>query len=127
MNNQDDKTSISNLDFEEVKFVSCECSSPDHALQMSYYDDDVNNDTASQEMYIPELYFNLQLSPYLGFWKRLWLGFRYIFGFTERRYSHWNCCLISEDGAKDIIKYCEIYLKDTEKAKKLNKRKRKIY
>jgi len=114
-------------------YVHCECHNPEHAMLVAYYDDDIElftkEDADDPNKYppLPELTFNLQLSPYLGFFKRIWVAIRYVFGFDYRR-GHWNCCMVNEKHARMIIKYCNAYLNDTKRVKELcNGNSRKIY
>lgn len=110
-------------DFMDETFVSCECDNPAHAMMLSYYDDDINDYDPKTDNHpvIPELSFNLQLNPYFGFWKRLWVGIKYIFGYSYKG-GHWNSCLVSEDNARTIIKYCNKFLDDCDKAKEIKEK-----
>jgi len=121
-------------DFFESFYVPCECYNPEHAMMVSYYDDGIalftkeDMDDPDKFLPLPELTFNLQLSPYLGFFKRIWVAIKYVFGVDYRR-GHWNSCMVDEEHARMIIKYCNAYLRDTKRVKGLygGKEKRKIY
>lgn len=55
----------------EHTYYTCSCSTPEHTLRLSYWDD--NNptfDTVNIEQYIDYQY---------GFFRRLWLAFKYVF------------------------------------------------
>lgn len=74
----------------ENKYFECECYSPEHTLRISY---DCSN---QRDKFIA---FYVQLSK-LPFWRRLWAGIKYIFGY-ECRYGHWEEFLLDDD---DVLK-----------------------
>jgi len=54
----------------------CDCGDVSHQFIVSWYKDNVDwND---------ELYIQVHLNQSMGFWKRLWHGIKYIFGFKCR-------------------------------------------
>lgn len=125
---RENKLYISATDLQDEVFIPCECGNVEHSLQITYYDDGINDgDWTDEYPPLPDLDFNLQLSPYLGFWKRLYYGIKYIVGIHSANKAHWNTCMVDEDGAKVIIEYCNKYLTDMEKAKEINNSKRKVY
>ena len=79
----------SKVGFEEL-FLSCDCFSDEHILRYTYYQDDEWE----------ELYTHIALHQYRNFWKRLWTGIKYIFGY-ESRYGHWDCVSLTK---KDAIR-----------------------
>jgi len=104
-------------------FIGCECSNPEHGAMISYHDDDVDGYIKNPEGWrdgyipIPELHIHVQLSPYLGFWKRIWVAIKYIAG-KYTKYSHWNTTMIRVEDAREIAKYCERYISDSQKSKR---------
>lgn len=69
--------------------VRCVCHSNQHLVHLDWFKED------------PELCVSVYLSPYLGFWKRVWGGMKYIVGYKPT-HSHWDSILVSVDDAKDI-------------------------
>ena len=67
---------------EEELFV-CDCGDLEHQFVVSWYPED--------EDWNDELYLNILLSQNYGFWKRLWIALKYLFGH--------RCCF----GAFDAI------------------------
>jgi hypothetical protein len=55
----------------------CECHSPDHTV---FFDYDGEGG---------ELYLTVHLTTHRGFWKRLWYGIKYAFGY-QCRYGAWD-------------------------------------
>jgi hypothetical protein len=59
-------------DRSETIYIGCECHVPEHIVKVSYFDWDHKDE--------PELYFELQADRHMGFWRRLQLGLKFIFG-----------------------------------------------
>lgn len=70
----------------ETYHFDCECQSPEHTLRFAV-------DPDSQD---PELYTEVYLNDHRGFFKRLWYGLRYIFGY-QCRYGAWDCWVMREE------------------------------
>jgi len=73
--------------------IICECHSTDHQL-VFLYDDDPAWD---------RIYVHVHLSPKRGFWKRLWYGLKYAFGYRSR-YGDFDEFVINPDDAWNIQK-----------------------
>lgn len=119
------------------KYFSCECNNPEHAMLVSYYDDDIEFtekrilDGKNVDCWpMPELTFNVQMNPYLGFWKRLWVGIKYILG-IQSKYMHWNVCVIREEQIDNLIELCTMHKDGLAHAKRvremMNVKKRQVY
>jgi hypothetical protein len=57
--------------------VRCACHSRDHTAYFDYFEED------------GELYLTIHLSESRGFWKRLWYGLKYAFGY-QSRFGAWD-------------------------------------
>lgn len=55
----------------ETEHFDCECYTPEHTVRFTYDPDD------------GDLYMSVYLWKW-PFWKRLWIGVKYIFGYTSR-------------------------------------------
>lgn len=73
------------------KIFICECQSPEHQIQF-WYDDD--------EKY-PTMYVTTHLITYDNFFKRLWIGLKYAFGY-KCRYGNWDEFLFKPTDVKDL-------------------------
>lgn len=64
------------------EYFDCECFSSEHTLRYVFYRSRKNwsEDDVTIEVY---------LNTYEGFWKRVWIAVRYIFGY-RCRYGHWD-------------------------------------
>lgn len=88
---------------EQTLYLSCECTNPDHLVQVTFFYDDDTEDYNACEMYI-----NAQLNHYLSFWRRCIEAFKYVFG-CSTKYSHWNTCLVSHAHAKELEAELQIF------------------
>lgn len=75
----------------------CECSSLEH--QMVFRWDNADN----------EVYANVHLADYKGFWKRLWHGLKYAFGYKSR-YGEFDEVILRKEDAANLQKVVD-YLK----------------
>jgi len=86
-------------EFDEHSIViSCECSSKEHNIQLSYYDD-----PADWEMYVS---FHLVRH---GFFRRLWRAIKYVLGY-HCRYGEWDELLIGTRDAREIGAFLQEYM-----------------
>ena len=69
----------------------CECSSCEHQLIIRY---DNNED---------EVYVNMHLANYKRFWRRLWHGLKYIFGYKSR-YGEFDEVILRKEDADNLQK-----------------------
>jgi len=67
----------------EKHFFSCQCHSPEHTLQFLF---DEEENELSTSVFLG--------NEYMPWWKRLWIGIKYIFGY-KCRYGHFDCFLLS--------------------------------
>ena len=83
------------------KFIRCECRSLDHLIHFQYFDDED----------WPELFLSVHLCNY-GFFKRLWVGLRYAFGYKSR-FGHWDEVVLWRDKVEELRGFINQFLKDT--------------
>ena len=76
------------------KYFECQCSSPEHRLVLSI-DDDLS------EEWPPELYTEVYLRTYGGFFKRVWTAFKYIFGW-KCKHGHFDCFILKPEDVADL-------------------------
>jgi hypothetical protein len=69
----------------------CDCSSCEHQLIVSWNNDD------------KEVYVQVHLSTYKGFWKRLWGGLKYAFGHRSR-YGDFDEVILRKSDAENLQK-----------------------
>ena len=79
-------------------FVVCSCSTPEHTIRFLHDRDE------------DELYTEIYLNQYKGFFKRLVIAVRYLFGYTCR-YGHWDSTLISKEEAQKLKHFLGNYTK----------------
>ena len=69
----------------------CDCSSCEHQLIVSWNNDD------------NEVYVHVHLANYSGFWKRLWHGLKYAFGYKSR-YGAFDEVILRKEDADNLQK-----------------------
>lgn len=72
----------------DTEIFICECNTPEHQFLLT-----------SDEDYI---YLTSYLSPYLGFFQRLVLGMKYIFGYKSK-YGAFDTIILSRSRTKKLI------------------------
>ena len=80
------------MQFSEVLHLDCDCLSIDHIIRFSYENDP---EYASSERIIT---IDVSLVNYKGFWKRLWYGLKYAFGYKSR-YGPYEVFLMNKKNA----------------------------
>ena len=88
-------------------FITCDCRSAEHILRYTYLIEDDEK----------ELFTEVYLHQYNSFWKRMWIGIKYVFGY-RCKYGHWDCVLITEEDAKRLKSFLETFLNDNRKETK---------
>ena len=103
------------MNSDKSKFFVCDCGDISHQFRISYNPDDDD---------WTELSIEILLSNYRGFWKRLWHGLKYAFGYKSR-FGAFDEVLLNYDSAstlKDMLEeYCKNFEKKHEAAAKLLK------
>ena len=72
-------------------YFDCQCSSAEHTIRFVVDPDD--ND----------IYLEVQLHKTNNIFKRMWLAFKYVCGYSCK-YGHWDVTLLGEDDRKSIVK-----------------------
>jgi len=93
-----------------LEYLECSCTSAEHLLRFTF-------DDGSGDDCCPEIYVDVQLNHFRGFWKRLWLGIKYIFGY-ECRYGHWDESLLLGDQVRQLRTMCDKHLEMWDKWEK---------
>jgi hypothetical protein len=86
----------------DLEYLECSCTSAEHLLRFTF-------DDGKWDDCCPEIYIDVQLNCFHGFWKRLWLGIRYIFGY-KCRYGHWDETLLLGDQVRRLRAICDKHL-----------------
>lgn len=97
---------------DDTMLVQCTCADTDHIMiwQMDsrFFDSDF------LEQYPPEFYVDVHLSTWKGFWCRLWVGIKYIFG-HKSRYGDFGGCSLNIKDADRIMEFLERYKNNCQK------------
>jgi hypothetical protein len=72
------------------EYVECACTSSEHTLRFVVDEED------------NEIYTDVQLARWHPWYMRVWLAIKYVFGY-QCKYGHWDCTIIQEEQAKQII------------------------
>lgn len=81
----------------EKRYFDCACDSSEHIIRF-IIDEDVDKIGKKYR----DIYLEIQLSQSNNWFKRLWKGIRYIFGY-ECKYGHWDCILLKDEDREAII------------------------
>ena len=93
---------------EEDCFILCACYSTEH--QAFFWHDTSGNP--------PELYVHFHLITHRGFFKRLWYGLKYAFGY-KCRFGAWDEFLFNEENENKLYNYLkERHVKEEEEEKR---------
>jgi len=71
-------------------YIPCECHSVDHVVRF----------TKDEEWGV---YVNVQLDPYLPFWRKVWVALKYVFGHYEQ--CHWAECVLTDDTRDKVVEF----------------------
>ena len=74
------------------KFFICSCGSLEHQMYF-WYDREYN-----------ELYTEIHLITYRNFFKRLWRGLKYAFGYKSRHWA-WDEFLFDDEQQKELFNF----------------------
>jgi hypothetical protein len=78
----------------ERKIFVCECSSLEHQVSF-WYDEDENT-----------LYVETHLVTHKNFFKRLWVGLKYAFGYKSR-FGEWDEILLDPKSQKELYQWLQ--------------------
>lgn len=74
--------------------ILCECRSPEHQMILEWDFED------------KFIYCSIHLNPVGGFWKRLKLALRYLFGYRSR-YGHWDEFIFGKEQINVLRKFID--------------------
>lgn len=80
----------------KYKYFECDCGDVEHVIRFSYFDDE------------PEIYVNTYLKK-SNFFKRLWYGIKYIFGF-QSKYGAFGETLLHTKQIMELRNFCANHL-----------------
>jgi hypothetical protein len=69
-----------------TEHFECECSSDEHTLKFTL-------DELTGEIEELEIWTSVFLNQYHGFWMRLWIALKYLFGY-KCKYGHFDCFIM---------------------------------
>lgn len=81
--------------------LTCSCTSDEHTVRLTYFED---------QEYYPDLYMHYFLDT-PGFWGRVKLGLRYIFGY-KCKYGHFGETIFTLESALKFRDVLEQYIHD---------------
>lgn len=76
----------------ERKTIVCECFSSEHQFHFIH---DPEDDT---------VYLETHLVQYNNFFKRLWIGLKYAFGY-KCRYGNFDCTIVPKEEKKKLVEF----------------------
>ena len=94
-------------DLVKTEFIECECRYKDHVLKIEFENDDD----------VPIFSVSILMSHYHGFFARIWLAIKYVFGWKCED-SHWDTFIFDEKGANKLDELIVQYQIAMDKRKK---------
>ncbi|KKK63449.1 hypothetical protein LCGC14_2994120, partial [marine sediment metagenome] len=88
----------------EEKFIGCRCTSMEHVVRFTYWPEDTT------KHYPAEVFVSIHLSHY-GFFRRLWTGLKYAFGY-RCRYGDWDEVILDTEEMVELRDFLNDCLKD---------------
>lgn len=64
-------------------FIQCECKSQEHMISVMQF----NGDHIADDNKLGHCVVSMSMNHYLPWYKRMWVGFKYVIGFTEIHYT----------------------------------------
>jgi len=95
----------------DTEYLECSCTSAEHLLRFTF--------DHGWKGECPEIFVDVQLNHFHGFWKRLWQGLKYIFGY-KCRYGHWDESLLLGDQVRQLRAMCDKHLAMWDEWEKVN-------
>lgn len=83
-------------DMSRTEFFECICATEEHTIRFKLDTDDT------------ELYASVFLNQYRGFFGRLWIAIKYLFGY-KCKYGHWDCTELRPEDADRLIALLQEY------------------
>jgi hypothetical protein len=94
--------------YDECEIFVCDCSDVAHQIVFQLWD--FNKDLPPEKINCcdVELTMSIPLNPAYGFWKRVWLGIKYIFGY-QSKYGHYDIVSVRREDIPRMIALLEKY------------------
>lgn len=91
-----------------TEFYECECDSDEHTLRfiLDLDENPIKDKTGKSYPRHPELYTSVFLNHYDQWYKRLWRGIKYIFGY-KCKYGHFDSFTMKPGDAERMITMIE--------------------
>lgn len=86
------------------EYVECHCTTIEHTMRFTLDNDET----------FPMICVDIQLNKQHGFFGRLWLAVKYIFGY-KCKYGHWDDFILAGNEALKLRDLCDRHLKQWEK------------
>ena len=83
-------------------FTICECTTDEHVLRWRF---DPGEPTGKYK-WPDEVYLTVYLTDYPYFWKRLWFGLRYAFGYKSK-YGAFDVTIVSKPEAQKLVDFLQ--------------------
>ena len=83
----------------ETKILMCECVSAEHQILINFSEDEFGK----------TVYLDPHLVTYNNFFKRVIVGFKYMFGYKSK-YGQWDEIILTKDNykpLKDVVEFLE--------------------
>ena len=78
-----------------TEYFSCTCGAPDHTLRF------ILDLEENEDIPVPTFYTEVMMSHYQPWYKRIWIGFKYVFGYSKP--DHYGCWEIHHDDVDRMI------------------------
>jgi hypothetical protein len=84
-------------------YFECRCGSSEHTLRF----------TLDKDPEDPSIYADVYLNQYRTWWKRFWVGVKYIFGY-RCKYGHWDNWILVRSDAQRLRDMCDEFISATQ-------------
>lgn len=74
----------------KIKYLECDCHSPEHTLRFSYFEDEPDT-----------LFIEPHLYNYQKWYQRLWAAIKYVFGHCSN-YGHFDCIVLDIKKSREL-------------------------
>ncbi len=107
-------------------YAECQCYQKDHVLLFEL-DTDQTKDKSGIP-YDPEIEVFPILNPERSFWKRVWIGFRYMVKPHAHKYDYFDNVVLKQEAILQIVRLAELYgwLKAVRQAKRVRVERDKL-
>ena len=100
-------------------YAECQCYQKDHVVLFEL-DTDMG-ETSDGVPHDPMVNVYPILNPERSFWRRVWIGFKYMFKPHAHKYNYYDDVVLTEESILKVVRLCELYgwLKVIRKAKRV--------